>query len=81
MLEGLNPVELWKDVWSLLGPFFAIILFTLLPHPEMLEKVVIYLLRAFSRFSERAERRSRASMLTAFFKMGARGLKVKTRIL
>jgi hypothetical protein len=58
MLEGLNLVELWKDVWSLLGPFFAIILFILLLHPEMLEKVVIYLLRAFSRFSERAERRA-----------------------
>jgi hypothetical protein len=32
-------------------------------------------------FIAELERRSRASMLTAFFKMGARGLKVKTRIL
>jgi hypothetical protein len=49
--------ELWKVLWSYLGPIFAILFFLFIFYPEKFEKMAILTLRVFSLFSERAERR------------------------
>lgn len=54
-------MELWGNVWSFLGPFFAavsFILFLYILFPEKLEKIVVHVFWVFSYFSGWVERKA-----------------------
>jgi|GEM_PF-831148 len=57
MLEEVNLLELWRTVWSILGPVLTVILLLYVFYPEKLEKILIQVLKLFSLISDQVEKR------------------------
>ena len=48
MLEEVNLIEFWKNIWGILGPILTVILLLYIFYPEKIETMIIHILKLWS---------------------------------
>jgi len=64
MLEEVNLIEFWKNIWGILGPILTVILLLYIFYPEKIETMIIHILKLWSFISDRVERRAISQEVT-----------------
>jgi hypothetical protein len=70
MLEEVNLIEFWKNIWGILGPILTVILLLYIFYPEKIETMIIHILKLWSFISDRAERRAISQEVTHIISTG-----------